>query len=532
MAVDSGALVPASASAETGEPRAPGWELTTRGKGRLKPRRARPAAPPAPPPRLAAVAHADAERGEEAGDPPPRHPPWLCDGWVEYAALDGAPAEGYAALSALWEHRPVLLRGAPLAARLAGALGFDALAAAGAAAAAAAAGTPGTGEAQRLDVLSAEAARDRFFEPDAAKNLPGAPYAVRSPETRRLRLTLPEFVASARAWRAQRLLLKMPVLRHTPGGDDAEPPPPIDSAAGAALGETLARGLDWAWLAALRAAQRFGPVLSADLEAGGGGGLQPARYALHDSLLVQLTGRRRALLVPPEHAFAGAYPFPVAHPYDRYSMVDWEAPDTATWPKAAAVRGRAAVLRPGDALYVPAYWFLLTQELEGEGVAARLTLGAGARPPPPRAAGPRVARALEERVAAVEGPRGARRWLLAVARGAEGAAPAPGLDLATLAGYRRVVMCQGVRDEVDASLGAGAWATFLPAVCDGRLAPTPWLDAFAAEPLLLTSAPEATVDDRSEEERRFPALFRARLEARGWEVARSESMVAVPGYNC
>ncbi len=43
-------------------------------------------------------------------------------------------------------------------------------------------------------------------------------------------------------------------------------------------------------------------------------------------------------------------------------------------------------------------------------------------------------------------------------------------------GYRRIVFCQGVRDDVEEALGAGAWADLLPRMCEGRLVPTPWLN--------------------------------------------------------
>ena len=36
--------------------------------------------------------------------------------------------------------------------------------------------------------------------------------------------------------------------------------------------------------------------------------------------LLQLCGQRRVLLVPPSEALPGLAPFPVAHPYDGYSM--------------------------------------------------------------------------------------------------------------------------------------------------------------------------------------------------------------------
>lgn len=57
-------------------------------------------------------------------------------------------------------------------------------------------------------------------------------------------------------------------------------------------------------------------------------------------------------------AFRGLYPYPVHHPYDQYSMVDFDRPDTAAWPKfLSGVRGRCCILEPGDLLFVPQYWW-------------------------------------------------------------------------------------------------------------------------------------------------------------------------------
>ncbi len=51
------------------------------------------------------------------------------------------------------------------------------------------------------------------------------------------------------------------------------------------------------------------------------------------------------------------------------------------------------------------------------------------------------------------------------------------IDAATVRGYRQLVMCQEVRDEIEAIMGADASAAeLLNAMCDRRLVPTPWLN--------------------------------------------------------
>ena len=65
---------------------------------------------------------------------------------------------------------------------------------------------------------------------------------------------------------------------------------------------------------------------------------------------------RRILVVDPSHSFEGLYAFPVHHPYDGYSMVDWERPNLEEWPRSKTVYGRVCCLLPGDLLFVPSSW--------------------------------------------------------------------------------------------------------------------------------------------------------------------------------
>lgn len=52
------------------------------------------------------------------------------------------------------------------------------------------------------------------------------------------------------------------------------------------------------------------------------------------------------------------------------------------------------------------------------------------------------------------------------------------IDLDTLRGYKRTVLCEGVRDEVACNLGEepNACAELLQGVVQRRLLPTPWLN--------------------------------------------------------
>ena len=171
-----------------------------------------------------------------------------------------------------------------------------------------------------------------------------------------------------------------------------------DGEGGQAPSQRLAAGLlDWPQLQLLLRAGGWAPRGAAALQAGPAGCLLPARYEAHDALIVQLQGRRRVLLVPPEQvglclqgrpprgeagagreqdgacitqavnhphsrlpppallillfarpqkrdgpavaqAFRGAAPYPVAHPFDGHSCVSFEEPETEFWPRASEAR--------------------------------------------------------------------------------------------------------------------------------------------------------------------------------------------------
>ncbi len=443
------------------------------------------------------------------------------DTWVPYISLD-SPQNIYTALNLMYEHTPLLLRGTPLVSQAVPSWDFEAMAVA-------APQPPATGPRpdDEVEILCSERRRNQFIEHDASKNLASGPYYLREPETQRLKMTVKEFVQCAATWEARQVMLKCTICHLSKVSDaDSNACLPVSGAlSGIATG--LHDAIDWRWLNGLCRSQAFGPVLKVDLEAGVTDGLQPARYSLQDELMAQITGRRRVLLIPPSAAFNGMYPFPVAHPYDRYSMVNLESLDPVEWPGCTQVRGVVAVLRPGDVLYVPAYWFAHVQDLESESASLRFTLGRGMRPPASDAAMLRVSRSVEERVAAVEGLSAVRQWVSLIGKGAEG----PMLDLGTVVGYRRALMCQDIRDEVEEALGVGSWASFLPAMCSHRLMPTPWLNRNFREPLLLTDTPIIIEDSRTDDERRYPTLFRRKLLREGWSVPDAVSTIPIPGLN-
>jgi len=98
------------------------------------------------------------------------------------------------------------------------------------------------------------------------------------------------------------------------------------------------------------------------LFAGLGGTLYHCHYDLQPNLHVQLTGRKRFIIFPPED-WRHLYPFPVHHDLDRRSMVDLDRPDTSQYPMWSGAHGAVVELNPGDALYIPPYWWHHVQSI-------------------------------------------------------------------------------------------------------------------------------------------------------------------------
>ena len=90
-------------------------------------------------------------------------------------------------------------------------------------------------------------------------------------------------------------------------------------------------------------------------------------YDLSDNIAVVALGRRRFTLFPPEATpwlYVG--PLEVTPAGQPVSMVDIDAPDLERYPhypKAAAM-GLTAELSPGDAIYIPSFWWHQVQALD------------------------------------------------------------------------------------------------------------------------------------------------------------------------
>jgi len=467
---------------------------------------------------IAAVSEEDARHGELPSDPVARVDQRLSYEWVRYVRFGSSPQEAYSALSTMWASEPVLMQAGKQqqSAFVSCLMDFDAFAAR--------VDEASTSASTSLAAMVSDAKLHRFMEFDLGKNDAKGPYHVREFETQLIGMgSVREFVQCARSWEKRKVFLALT-------GD----------AARAAADHVI----DWEALNGVLASQRFSVVDSAvRVEMGTRNGVLPARYATHDQLLVQAHGRRRVTLAAPSQAFGHLYPYPTHHPYDGLAMASLETLNPEDWPGTKDVRLLRAVLAPGDVLYVPAYWFVHVHELDAETVCVRVPLSNGvarggttARRPPARDATLlRVSRVVEDRVSQTVGVSNVKRWLRIIANNAE----TKYVDLATVAGYKCARMTQDIRDDLDTVLanttssrsGSLSASAACRLIIDHRLEPTPWLNQGFREPLLLADTPKIYQDTRTDEERKYPTLFRKKLERDGWTVQQTTSTVPIPGVN-
>lgn len=91
---------------------------------------------------------------------------------------------------------------------------------------------------------------------------------------------------------------------------------------------------------------------------GPGGTVTPLHHDLTNNLMIQIVGRKRVLLIAPEHL-----PLIYNH-FHCYSMVDLEAVDLSRFPLFRDVRVLEVVLQPGEILFLPVGWWHHVRGLE------------------------------------------------------------------------------------------------------------------------------------------------------------------------
>jgi len=165
--------------------------------------------------------------------------------------------------------------------------------------------------------------------------------------------------------------------------EESEPGPPKPVGGfGVTCGMKVAndiRDFDWAWLKHVMGDRH--PQMC-QFFCGTEGDFSPCHYDPQDNFFAQVRGYKRVLLFHPRH-FGCLYPWPVHHPQDRQSRVDFDGPDGGAFPRFRELQGLGleAVLGPGEALHIPPGWWHHIEMLpspEGEVVSINFWY------PPPR----------------------------------------------------------------------------------------------------------------------------------------------------
>eukprot|EP00466_Bigelowiella_natans_P006195 jgi/Bigna1/44465/e_gw1.96.36.1 len=91
---------------------------------------------------------------------------------------------------------------------------------------------------------------------------------------------------------------------------------------------------------------------------GGSGVVTQAHYDVANNVFVQVYGTKCFHLYPPSKA-TELHVYPDAHPRARKSQVDFDDPDLKLLPLFETLGDpyMKVTLKPGDALYIPPFWF-------------------------------------------------------------------------------------------------------------------------------------------------------------------------------
>ena len=86
------------------------------------------------------------------------------------------------------------------------------------------------------------------------------------------------------------------------------------------------------------------------------GVIAEAHYDGGRNFVVEFMGLRRWIMARPKEC-QNMHMYQRGHPSSRHSMVNWSDPDYQKYPLFNNLMVHEVILRPGDALYVPMYWF-------------------------------------------------------------------------------------------------------------------------------------------------------------------------------
>ena len=114
-------------------------------------------------------------------------------------------------------------------------------------------------------------------------------------------------------------------------------------------------GFHWNWINKQQGKRGWGQLTSNLLLIDMEGNVTPAHDDEQQNFFAQIKGYKRCILFPLDQ-FECLYPYPVHHPCDRQSQVDFDNPDYKRFPNFQNVVGYETVVGPGDVLYIPMYW--------------------------------------------------------------------------------------------------------------------------------------------------------------------------------
>nr|ASL69981.1 factor inhibiting HIF [Strongylocentrotus purpuratus] len=187
-----------------------------------------------------------------------------------------------------------------------------------------------------------------------------------SPKTRLMEMTIPEFVQ---------------LMEEKKGGTDkVYLQQALNDSVGPSIVEDFVR-FNWNWVTDYQKKNSWGPLTSNLLLVSMEGNVTPAHYDEQENFFAQVKGYKRFIMFPPSQ-FDRLYPFPVHHPNDRQSQVNFDDPDFERFPKFRNAKAVEAVVGPGDVIYIPMYWWHHVESLLHGGVTVSVTFWfkAGAGP--------------------------------------------------------------------------------------------------------------------------------------------------------
>jgi len=107
-------------------------------------------------------------------------------------------------------------------------------------------------------------------------------------------------------------------------------------------------------------AARFRKTMETNLWMAPKGVGSPLHYDIAHNMYCQISGEKRFRMFPPQD-HSNLYLFPRVHPSTRSSQVHLDHVQTENFPRFKEATPWEAVLKPGDVLYIPPYWFHATE---------------------------------------------------------------------------------------------------------------------------------------------------------------------------